>query len=103
MTDGLGRVSANGDDLRRRAAKVAHFATRAGSPTPSVGLPALRRIRYYLDRLELFAVANARSLGWSWGSIAEELGISKQVLHRRYAKLCPVPRKRHHRRLVAGG
>ena len=69
---------------------------RTGTLTPAVGLPALAAVRYYADKLEYFAVINARWLGWSWQEIGDCLGISKQVLHRRYAKAAPRVRRRYH-------
>jgi hypothetical protein len=101
LTDGLRPMDTA--ELRRRSDLVVSFASRAGNPTPRTGLDALRVIRYHLERLELYAVANARSLGWSWGQIAETLGLSKQVVHRRYASRYPRLRRKYQRRLVAGG
>lgn len=72
--------------LRERAQIVARLARLAGSPIPANGLASLAALRYQIERLELYAVANARSMGWSWRDIAESIGVSKQVLHRRYAR-----------------
>ena len=102
MTDGLRQM--NPAELRRRAAVVAQQARRAGDATPAKGLSALPSLRYHVERLEHYAVANARGLGWTWENIAESLGISKQVLHRRYGKqFAKLRRKRAYRRDVAGG
>jgi hypothetical protein len=51
--------------LRERARTAARFARLAGNPSPASGLATLRTLHHHLDRLELWAVANARSLGWS--------------------------------------
>ena len=31
-------------------------------------------------------VGNARSQGWSWQEIADHLGVSKQAVHKKYAR-----------------
>lgn len=96
LTDG--RRPVDPKIVRRRADVVARLASRAGSDVPALGLESLRALRYQTDRLELEAIAYARSLGWSWRSIADSLGVSKQVLHRRYARVFPRPR-RHRARI----
>ncbi len=45
-------------------------------------MAALRRL---LEQLEALHVRNARSRGWSWQEIAEELGVSKQAVHKKHA------------------
>ena len=37
------------------------------------------------ERLEELQVDNARELGWSWQEIAEQLGVSRQAVHKKYA------------------
>jgi DNA-directed RNA polymerase specialized sigma24 family protein len=71
-------------------------AVKAGNLSPAVGLSALSALRYHADKLEHLAVINARMLGWSWGEIGEALGISKQVLHKRYAQATPRLRRRYY-------
>jgi hypothetical protein len=96
ITDGRRPMDAKA--VRERATTVARLATLAGSAVPAVGLQALHAMRYHADRLELYAIAHARSLGWSWRDIADSLGVSKQVLHRRYAHVFPRPRRHKARR-----
>ena len=47
---------------------------------------ATRRARKLLSWLEAYTVDRARDEGWSWGRIAQYLGIAKQTLHRQHAK-----------------
>lgn len=44
---------------------------------------ALRRLA---DQLELKAVNDALSLGWSWHRIAQALGVTKQAAHKRLGR-----------------
>jgi DNA-directed RNA polymerase specialized sigma24 family protein len=61
------------------------LANEAGSSDPSTGLRAVAALRQLLERLEALQVGNARSQGWSWQEIAENLGVSKQAVHKKYA------------------
>lgn len=63
------------------------LAAEAGSRDPVVGLRAVAALRRLLDRLEDLQVDNARGLGWSWQDIANELGISRQAVHKKHAGL----------------
>jgi len=55
-----------------------------GNPLESI--LATRRARKLLAWLEAYTVDRARDEGWSWGRIAQYLGIAKQTLHRQHAK-----------------
>lgn len=47
----------------------------------------LQRARQELDRARVRyaeAVASARAVGYSWGEIGRQLGVPRQLLHRRY-------------------
>jgi predicted DNA-binding protein YlxM (UPF0122 family) len=48
-------------------------------------LRAVASLRRLLERLERIHVDNARRQGYSWQEIAEELGVSKQAVHKKYA------------------
>ena len=39
-----------------------------------------------LEQLEALQVQNARGEGWSWQDIAEHLGVSRQAVHKKYAR-----------------
>lgn len=60
--------------------------TAAGDRDPRVGLRAVAALRRLLDQLERNHVQQARALGWSWQDIAEVLGVSKQAVHKKYAR-----------------
>lgn len=64
---------------------TAQLAAAAGSRDPQVGLRAVRALRALAERLEELQVHNARALGWSWQDIAQQLGVSRQAVHKKYA------------------
>ena len=49
-------------------------------------LAAVVALRRSADRLELAAVQCAINKGWTWVQIAEALGVTKQAVHKRYAR-----------------
>lgn len=68
----------------------AAFALPTGSlPTPDdteEALAAVVALRLAADQLELAAVDRAVSDGWTWAQIADALGVTRQAVHKRYAK-----------------
>jgi predicted transcriptional regulator len=46
---------------------------------------AVAALRRLLERLERVHVENARRAGRSWQEIADELGVTKQAVHKKYA------------------
>ncbi|WP_425954949.1 RNA polymerase subunit sigma-70 [Xylanimonas sp. McL0601] len=62
------------------------LAASAASDDPHRGLRAVRALRELADRLETLQVERARSLGWSWQEIADELGVSKQAVHKKFGR-----------------
>ena len=62
------------------------LATRVASEDPSEGLRAVAALRRLLERVERIHVQSARDRGASWQEIAEELGVSKQAVHQKYAR-----------------
>jgi len=62
------------------------LATRVSSEDPREGLRAVAALRRLLERVERIHVESARGRGCSWQEIADELGVSKQAVHQRYAK-----------------
>jgi DNA-binding NarL/FixJ family response regulator len=62
------------------------IAEAARSQDPAVGLRGVAALRALAERLEVLQVERARSLGWSWQSIAEQLGVTKQTVHRKYGR-----------------
>jgi hypothetical protein len=57
---------------------------RATDGDPAVALPAIRRLRAWLDEREGISVRAARRAGWSWRRIGEALGRAGQTLWERY-------------------
>ncbi|GJF31881.1 helix-turn-helix domain-containing protein [Kitasatospora sp. NBC_01539] len=62
------------------------LAADASSRDPAIGLRAVRALRDLADRLEDLQVGNARAQGWSWQEIASCLGVSRQAVHKKYAR-----------------
>lgn len=62
------------------------LAASASSKDPAIGLRAVAALRRLLDGLERLQVTSARAQGWSWEAIAEGLGVTKQAVHKKYAK-----------------
>ena len=69
------------------------IAKQAGSDDPRTGLRAVAALRRLVEQLESLQVANARSRGWSWQEIAQELRVSKQAVHKKHAD-ARLPRRR---------
>ena len=61
------------------------LAGAAGDSDPDVGLRAVAALRKLVEQLESLQVRNARSVGWSWQEIANELGVSRQAVHKKHA------------------
>lgn len=59
-------------------------AEAAGSQDPAVGLRAVRALRELVERLEALQVRNARSAGWTWEQVAQQLGVSRQAVHKKH-------------------
>ena len=62
------------------------MASAASSRDPSVGLSAVRALRTLVERLEALQVDNAREQGWTWEQIAQLLGVTRQAVHKKYAR-----------------
>jgi DNA-directed RNA polymerase specialized sigma24 family protein len=67
-------------------ADTAQVASAASSRDPSVGLSAVRALRTLVERLEALQVDNAREQGWTWEQIAQLLGVTRQAVHKKYAR-----------------
>ncbi|HZR95699.1 MAG TPA: helix-turn-helix domain-containing protein [Gaiellaceae bacterium] len=62
------------------------MATRVAADDPHDGLRAVAALRRLLERLERIHVTKARKQGYSWQEIADELGVTKQAVHKKYAQ-----------------
>lgn len=64
--------------------RATELATAAANGDPRIGLRAVAALRRLLEQLECLQVDNARRYGWSWQEIAEELGVSRQAVHKKH-------------------
>ncbi|MGI9017864.1 MAG: helix-turn-helix domain-containing protein [Euzebya sp.] len=62
-------------------------ADAAGSRDPTTGLTAVAALRRLVEQLETLQVDNAREQGWSWQQIADVLDVSRQAVHKKYARM----------------
>ena len=62
---------------------------RVTSKDPAVGLAAVLALRDLADEVELAQVTNARRAGWSWETIGAALGVTRQSIHKKYARSIP--------------
>ena len=62
------------------------LAKAVDSTDPSVGLRAVSALRQLLEQLEALQVEKARAREWSWQEIASALGVSRQAVHKKYAR-----------------
>lgn len=53
---------------------------------PVEALAAVVALRRLADRLEAASVQAAIDQGWSWVQIADALGVTKQAVHKKYAR-----------------
>lgn len=58
----------------------------ADTRDPRAGLRAIASLRAMTERLELAQVEAGLRDGMSWQDIAEALGVSRQAVHKKYAK-----------------
>lgn len=61
-------------------------ATAADTTSPAEGLRAVAALRRLADSLELAQVESALHAGMGWSDIAAALGVTRQAVHKKYAK-----------------
>lgn len=61
-------------------------AVAADTSDPRTGLRAVASLRTLADVLELRQVEAALRAGMSWQQIADALGVTRQAVHKKYAK-----------------
>jgi DNA-directed RNA polymerase specialized sigma24 family protein len=65
---------------------VAELLQAAEGADVRVGLRAAVALRRLAERLEALQVERARQQGWSWQQIADVLEVTRQAVHKRYAR-----------------
>jgi hypothetical protein len=60
--------------------------TAADTSDPRAGLRAVASLRVLADTLELRQVEAALRSGMGWQAIADALGVTRQAVHKKYAK-----------------
>ncbi|NLE22743.1 MAG: hypothetical protein GX624_08195 [Actinobacteria bacterium] len=55
-------------------------------PDPADGLAAVVALRRLADDLEAAEVERALREGWTWAQVAEALGVTRQAVHKKYAR-----------------
>lgn len=77
-------------DLTAAAGDVTH---------PREGLQAVSSLRLLVETLEFRQVEAALRAGMNWSEVAEALGVSRQAVHKKYAKRIDpsiqVPRRKY--------
>ena len=66
--------------------EVLKIARATGDDDPRVALAAARELRRAADRTEAAVVRRARVGGMAWAEIAEQLGVSRQAVHKKYGR-----------------
>ncbi|VEG25838.1 hypothetical protein [Actinomyces howellii] len=61
-------------------------AAAVDTTSPQAGLSAVAALRRLADTLELAQVEAALRAGMGWPEIAEALGVSRQAVHKKYAR-----------------
>ncbi|PSK81385.1 hypothetical protein CLV63_1471 [Murinocardiopsis flavida] len=61
-------------------------AAASDTSTPVHGLRSVASLRALVESLELRQVEEALRLGESWSTIAAALGVTRQAVHKKYAK-----------------
>ena len=64
--------------------EMTELAEAVDSRDPGVGLAAVAALRTLVEELEALHVDNARRGGWSWQAIADQLGITRQSVHKKH-------------------
>jgi DNA-directed RNA polymerase specialized sigma24 family protein len=72
-------VTTEGDDM-------VLLARATEDDDPRTALAAARELRRAADRTEASVVRRARLQGLAWAEIAEQLGVSRQAVHKKYGR-----------------
>jgi hypothetical protein len=78
------RLEESEERLRACAARAQRLLSKTADGDARSALYVVRLLRQMSIDLETYGVLVARKWGWSWKSIATELGVAAQTLHERY-------------------
>ena len=65
---------------------MVRLAEATGDADPRAALAAARPLRRAAERAEATVVRRARLQGLAWAEIAEQLGVTRQAVHKRYGR-----------------
>ncbi|WP_260163815.1 ECF-type sigma factor [Terracoccus luteus] len=65
---------------------MVRLAEATGDDDPRAALAAARELRRAAERAEATVVRRARLQGLAWAEIAEQLGVTRQAVHKRYGR-----------------
>jgi DNA invertase Pin-like site-specific DNA recombinase len=72
--------------MTREVDDMRELALATGDDDPRAALAAARELRRAADRTEAAVVRRARNQGLAWAEIAEQLGVTRQAVHKRYGR-----------------
>ncbi len=72
--------------MTREVDDMRELALATGDDDPRAALAAARELRRAADRTEAAVVRRARNRGLAWAEIAEQLGVTRQAVHKRYGR-----------------
>ncbi|CAM3184674.1 helix-turn-helix domain-containing protein [Stackebrandtia soli] len=62
------------------------LAAGASDADPATGLRSVAALRRLAEQLEAVQVRNARNQGWTWQQIADQLGVTRQAVHKKHGR-----------------
>ena len=72
--------------MTREVDDMRELALATGDDDPRAALAAARELRRAADRTEAAVVRRARNQGLARAEIAEQLGVTRQAVHKRYGR-----------------
>ena len=72
--------------MTREVDDMRELALATGDDDPRAALAAARGLRRAAVRSEAAVVRRARNQGLAWAEIAEQLGVTRQAVHKRYGR-----------------
>jgi DNA invertase Pin-like site-specific DNA recombinase len=72
--------------MTKEVENMLQLARATGDDDPRAALAAARELRRTAERTEAAVVRRARNQGLAWAEIAEQLGVTRQAVHKRYGR-----------------